>query len=309
MHTWPETYGKDVIGTVLELRGQVVMEHEIVERRHRADMLFLPERARGKENLGIFDSIADLGPCIIELFSHTPQAQAGFDCVNKHLAWYRELRNQARRNRQPAPQRPRLWIISPGRPRSLLAELAMRPMDDWPAGFWHMAGTIHVHLVVVRDLPVVRDTLLLRLLDRGKRLQRAFAELDELPPRSQLRRGLMQVMVAWRPKILETSSEDNMLSPETKALYAAWEEKIIAKGIEKGRKEGIKAGKAQGIKAGKAQGIKEGERALVRKQLTLRFGKLSADAERRIARASLAELERWAERVLTARSLAAVFAD
>jgi hypothetical protein len=301
------------------------MEHEIVERRHRADMLFLPERARGQESLGIFDDIADLGQCIIELFSHTPQPQAGFDCVNKHLAWYRELRNQARRNREPAPPRPRLWIISPGRPRSLLAELAMRPMDDWPAGFWHMAGTIHVHLVVVRDLPVVRNTLLLRLLDRGKRLQRAIAELDELPRRSRLRRGLIHLLVAWRPKIFETSSEDNMLSPESKALYVEWEAKIRGEGIkkglekglekgrkegiEKGRKEGIKAGKEQGIKAGKEQGIKEGERALVRRQLTLRFGKLPAGAERRIARASLAELERWAERVLTASSLAAVFAD
>jgi flagellar biosynthesis/type III secretory pathway protein FliH len=80
-------------------------------------------------------------------------------------------------------------------------------------------------------------------------------------------------------------------------------------GIKAGKEQGIKAGKEQGIKEGKEQGIKEGEQALVRKLLVLRFGKLSADAERRIARASLDELERWAERVLTAKNLAAVFAD
>jgi hypothetical protein len=55
--------------------------------------------------------------------------------------------------------------------------------------------------------------------------------------------------------------------------------------------------------------MEHGERALVRKQLTLRFGTLPADAEQRIKRASLVELERWAERVLTARSLDAVLAD
>jgi hypothetical protein len=41
----------------------------------------------------------------------------------------------------------------------------------------------------------------------------------------------------------------------------------------------------------------------------LRFGELPADAEQRLERASLARLERWAERVLTADSLAAVLTD
>ena len=41
-----------------------------------------------------------------------------------------------------------------------------------------MDGEFHVHLVVVRDLPATPDTLLLRLLDSGKRLQGAMSELD-----------------------------------------------------------------------------------------------------------------------------------
>jgi flagellar biosynthesis/type III secretory pathway protein FliH len=84
-----------------------------------------------------------------------------------------------------------------------------------------------------------------------------------------------------------------MLYPETKARYAEWKAKVL----DEGRKEGIEKGR------------KEGERALVRKLLTLRFGELPADAEQRLEQASLAELERWAERVLTARNLAAVLAD
>jgi hypothetical protein len=57
------------------------------------------------------------------------------------------------------------------------------------------------------------------------------------------------------------------------------------------------------------RGIEQGERALVRKLLTLRFGKLPADAQQRLEQAEQAKLELWAERVLTARNLAAVFAD
>jgi hypothetical protein len=139
--SWPETYAKDVLGTILEVRGQVIMEHEIVERRLRADMLFVPE----------------------EMF--------------------------------------------------------------------------------------------------------------------------------------EDFREDHMMSPESQARYNAWESKIRGEGIKQGRKQGMQAG------------IEKGERALVRKQLTLRFGRLPADAEQRLRRASLADLERWAERVLSAENLAAVFAD
>lgn len=294
MRSWPETYAKDVLGSILELRGRVIMEHEIVERRLRADMLFVPEPdRRGREDLGIVERMTELGPCVIELFSRPPRAQAGFDCVGKHLAHHRVLCNQAQRKGEAAPPRPRLWMISPGRPRSLIAEMAMQPMDGWPPGFWRLAGAFHVHLVVVRDLPEVRETLLLRLLGNGKRLQRAHAEVDRLPLNSRLRQSLETLMVAWREEIFETSREEEMLSPESKARYAAWEKRVRGEG----RLEGIKEGRL------------EGERMLLRKQLALRFGELPAEVERRIECASLAELELWAERVLTAGSLAAVFTD
>jgi flagellar biosynthesis/type III secretory pathway protein FliH len=150
---------------------------------------------------------------------------------------------------------------------------------------------------VVRDVPVEPDTLLLRLLDKGERLARAMVELDELPQRSPLRQRLGEVALAWRRKIFDTSGKKPMMSPETQALWDELKNELLSKGRREGRK------------AGREEGRKEGERALVRKLLTLRFGKLPADAEQRLKRASLAELERWAERVLTAKSLAAVLAD
>jgi hypothetical protein len=146
---------------------------------------------------------------------------------------------------------------------------------------------------LARDLPGVRDTLLLRLLDHGTRFQRALAELDELPPGSPLRHRLVETVVAWRKEMIETSSEGDMIYPETKARYAEWKAKVLDEGIKKGI----------------TKGRREGKRELVRKLLMLRFGELPADAERRLERASPARLERWAERVLTARNLAAVFAD
>jgi hypothetical protein len=52
-----------------------------------------------------------------------------------------------------------------------------------------------------------------------------------------------------------------------------------------------------------AQGRVEGRAALILKQLTLRFGSLPQQVETRIAEASIEQLDRIGERLLTAQSL------
>ncbi len=59
------------------------------------------------------------------------------------------------------------------------------------------------------------------------------------------------------------------------------------------------AGKAEGMAEGRAEGKAE----LLVKQLRLRFGGLSTEARERVAAATNEELDRWAERILTAESL------
>lgn len=72
---------------------------------------------------------------------------------------------------------------------------------------------------------------------------------------------------------------------------------------EEGRAEGEAKGRAEGKAEGEAQGKIAGQAELLRKQLTLRFGELPAEARTRIADASLEQLEVYAERVLSAGSL------
>jgi hypothetical protein len=55
--------------------------------------------------------------------------------------------------------------------------------------------------------------------------------------------------------------------------------------------------------------VAEGYRELLRKQLQQRFGELPADAIARLEEADADTLEAWAGRVLTASSLADVFAS
>ena len=64
----------------------------------------------------------------------------------------------------------------------------------------------------------------------------------------------------------------------------------------------------QGRVEGRAEGVTQGRVELVLKQLQLRFGELPADVRARVEAASIEDLDLWAERVLTATELDAVFA-
>ena len=57
------------------------------------------------------------------------------------------------------------------------------------------------------------------------------------------------------------------------------------------------------------KGVREGEATLLLRMLTLRFGELPPDVEKRVRKAHGATLLQWGERFVTATSLDAVFAD
>ena len=67
--------------------------------------------------------------------------------------------------------------------------------------------------------------------------------------------------------------------------------------------EGVEAGLQKGRKLGKRQG----EATIVLKQLQLKFGALDSSTRSRVRRAEPEELERWAQRLLTADTLDEVF--
>jgi hypothetical protein len=68
---------------------------------------------------------------------------------------------------------------------------------------------------------------------------------------------------------------------------------------EEGRREGVVEGRREGVVAG--------QRTMLLKQLAARFGALPKAVAARVRAADAMQLERWAERVLTAPKLDAVF--
>lgn len=212
--------------------------------------------------------------------------------MRKRLGYAHERMLQARRRLDAGPPPPRLWLMSAGRPRSVLHAYEARAMTGWPAGFWQTRDGECVHFVVIRDLPEEPETLLVRLLGRGATLQRAMDELTALPDQHEVRARALPVLVAFRSLILQDLRRygDMNALQKAEALYSEWEQRVTTRARRDGQREGRE----------------QGERAMLVRLLTRRFGPLPGDALARIERADSATLERWAEQTLTAASLSEV---
>lgn len=73
------------------------------------------------------------------------------------------------------------------------------------------------------------------------------------------------------------------------------------------RQQGILLGRQEGRQEGREEGRQEGRADLLLRQLNRRFGPLGAAMTQRVSQASAAELERWADAILEARTLDEVF--
>jgi hypothetical protein len=144
--------------------------------------------------------------------------------------------------------------------------------------------------VVVSELPVTRDTLLVRLLVRllgaGSVLKHAIAELQALPAEAPERRLALPVLLKLRLTVptdpAQQTSDDQEFLMNTQDIVETW----------------------------RREAIQEGERKVLLRLLRRRFGaEVDGETERRVAAAPAEQVEVWAERVLSAATLAELLAD
>jgi flagellar biosynthesis/type III secretory pathway protein FliH len=107
------------------------------------------------------------------------------------------------------------------------------------------------------------------------------------------------LLVSMEPTEALLDEIQRIVGPEVAEVVKSTGQTLIDEGIEQGIEKGIE----QGIE----KGIEKGARALLERQLRTKFGELSPDAQARLEAAPRADLEQWADRVLTAATLDEVF--
>jgi hypothetical protein len=268
-----DQFAKSLLDTLLRPVGTVRSQHEVRSAAQAVDLWFepAPERAAERARLGPLARVSE-DACMLEPFHQPPGLSEVRACIRKqyNLAhWQEQEARAAHKTQESRPPHenakdaaeatfPRLWIISAGRPETVLARYEMRSMDGegdgWLPGFWRAADGHALHVVVLRDLPETLDTVLLRLLGAGRTHRRAVIELGALPRDSWQYQLAMPLLLAFRfqiPPGLYDDSEDDMQYTETlERLYAEWEQRVLDRGQNQGLEQGLEQGMEQGLEQG-----------------------------------------------------------
>lgn len=211
-------------------------------------------------------------------------------------------------------------------PHALSELIALPPTTP----LWSYQPGIRYYLVDESRYPTGKPGSLVGILFEIENCQR----LDELQPLIAIVAGqwktlippsLRRALISWIARVIapgkgiDPQQLDTENLAEVQIMLATrvkqWEQEILKKGIEKGIEEGIEKGIEKGIKKGIEQGIEagiekgmlSGEAVMLRRLLHLRFGELPQWVDTRFGHATHADLERWSQRVLDARTLSEVF--
>jgi hypothetical protein len=285
MRTLFDHLGKQMTRSAIEATRSVETDAEVSAETRRVDLVF--SAGDPVPGLGLLSRIVNEGAGTFEFFHKAPSSDELTMCVNKHGA----LRHNLERRNQAMPL-PIQWVISSGRPQAGIKGLGFRPLRGWPRGLYETVRLLWTRLVVVNELPVKRDTLLLRLLGAGAVFKRAIAQLSALPPDARERQLALPVLVSLRlssPDPAHQTADEQEFFMATQDIVEAWRQKAIEEGEQ--------------------QGVQRGKRELLLHLLRLRFGaQVTAEVEHRMSVASVDQLEAWAERAMTGASLAELLA-
>lgn len=263
VHQRVDLYVKEVLCGGFEGLGMAAQEVEVSAAAQRIDFYFMPSAEASAEAWAQMPPLlARLGrkPFIVEHYHGVPRVDAMRGCLRKQLTHHHRRCQKDKRAKIAV-----LWVLSNGRPRSVMRGFAFERLRGWPKGVYRgPLSAVPYRVIVLTELPQVRGTLPLRLLGRGKTLTQALTELWALPLDSWEHTHMLRPLLDYR---LPTSKE------KMAALKEDGEEKEIERMTQsfvKQLEERERAKAAQGLvhlfERRLSRPLAEAERATIRQR-------------------------------------------
>jgi hypothetical protein len=209
--TWIRTrfdqFGKQLVRNAVATCGPVETDAEVPADTRRVDLWFMPDPTREPlpDYLGLLGRLL-AGSSTLEFFHRTPSGDELAACLIKHG----QFRHFLSLRKVPPPM-PTQWVISSGRPDGGIEGLRFHRLNGWPSGIYEGPPLLWTRLAVVSELPVERNTLLLRLLGAGQVLKQAIAELkaaEEVDTRIEQRVAMASTeqLETWTERVLSATT-------------------------------------------------------------------------------------------------------
>jgi hypothetical protein len=256
-----DTFTKEWMKQMLSDYGDIKVEVQVRSEVRTIDILFFPAQHA-------LDNLADLGllgqilvaPAAIEAFRNAVPEWEIHNCRNKRFALHNELAREAKQNDQPFPkhQHPDLWITTPTFSKALQKSLKTETRAPWGQGIYFLCDSDRTAVIAIHELPKTRDTLLLRLLGKGKVQTDAIQELLALPPEHPYREITLENIAILRINLEMRQNKNKQIKEVIMNLSPAY---------EKWRQETLAEGEARGEARGEAQGQKYASIAIAKSML------------------------------------------
>jgi hypothetical protein len=253
-----DSLSKDLLSLWLAPLGQVESPKRVQGEERQIDLLFTPHPTAPasiayRRFLGLLGRMAQ-GVAALEVFRNPCTEHELRSCFVKLFELHADLLRKARRARLPVASvpLPHIWALTPTASDALLAAFEARPHPTLPAGFLALAPGLGTTLVVASRLPVVPETLWLRLLGRDRVQQQALDELGRLPNDHPLRRETTVRVLRWRAEALQRerpTEADRELIMNSARLVTQWENRLLREGEARGKAEGIAEGLRRAVEA------------------------------------------------------------
>ncbi len=212
--------------------GKVERQYEVPGEAKFVDVWFVPNPATTTvEDLGLLGQMAQQ-PALFEPYRDVPTRTKVRVSVMK-LVWVQEdERRKAQKDELAEDELPMLWILAATTSRPLLQAANVVIQPNWPSGVYFVADIFKTAIVAIDQLPIIPETLLLRVLGRDETQKVAIEEVIALPVESPQRWRILRLVASWKVRIdmgeLEGFIQREEIMTITKA-FETWEQETESK--------------------------------------------------------------------------------
>ena len=275
-----DNFVKDYLPSLLKNYGTATPGQQIAPEVKEVDVFFVPNKQvpTTSETLGLLGKLAQ-SSCLLEVYRNPVTSSEIRACLTKLF----EIQSKKVSENETLPT---LWILTPTLSKRILEEFgAIEQVERWSKGVYICSSGYYLGIVVIHQLPVISDTLWLRILGKGTVQIEAIQELNNLPatnPRKKsildLVYGLLTVLEINRKQGLSLDTEEQQLIMKLAAVYREKIEQVKNEGRE--------------------EGVHQEAVLLVMRLLKRKLGEIPSETETRLTNLSTANLENLAEALL-----------
>jgi hypothetical protein len=252
-----DNFAKVYFGDLLPLMGILQPNPPLKPEGWEADMFFKlgPDADANRHQLGLLGQLLTRD-CLIEVFRNPATLMEIRTCQGKLAVLEGELHRQAkqRNNTVKEPDLPELWLIMPTASKAV--RQGFGAIATAHPGVYSFPIHQRTRLIVVHQLVESDATLLLRILGRSRKQQRAIEAFTARPaglPLPELVHASIEERLAdYRANLASRSPltpEDQELIMNLSALYQKqcdeWKQEGIQVGMQQGMQQGRQAAKQE----------------------------------------------------------------